>query len=109
MMTRSQTRSNTGKYIKYVLEQPPILFTIVNILYTNHCKKEAGALKLVLKSIVTNDVIDKVFQQTIYAFNLNNPIKERIMRYKFEERRGSTKPRLCTINFNMFYTIRICR
>lgn len=82
MTSSSHTRSNTGRYVKYVLEQPPVLFTIVNILSNNHCKKEAGALKLVLKSNVTNDVIDKVFKQTRYAFHFNNAVKERIMRYK---------------------------
>jgi hypothetical protein len=72
----------TGDNVKFVLEQPPVLCTLVHILEKQNCKEEAFNLKLVFKSNVTNDIVNKVFSNKIYEFNYNITKNERLARFK---------------------------
>jgi hypothetical protein len=85
--------------VKFVLEQPPILFTLVHIFEKQNCKEEAFNLKLVFKSSVTNDIVDRVFSNTIYKFHFNITKNERLARFK------KTFFHLLSVN-KMFLTIR---
>ena len=80
-VTRSHSRYMFGEHVKNVLEQPPILCTLVDILEKQNCSAEACSLKLVLKSCVSNDVIDKAFYKKRYMYHFNIATKERHSRF----------------------------
>jgi hypothetical protein len=80
-ITRSQARLVSGQQAKYVLEQPPVLFTIVNILANHNMTQEACALKQVFKSNVSNEIIDKAFTSTRYTYHYNKAVQEKKKRF----------------------------
>jgi hypothetical protein len=80
-ITRSQARFASGQQAKYVLEQPPVLFTLVNILANQNMKQEALALKQVFKSNVSNEIIDKAFASTRYTYHYTKAVQEKKERF----------------------------
>jgi hypothetical protein len=109
-ITRSQARFASGQQAKYVLEQPPVLFTIVNILANQNLKKEACCLKLVLKSDAVNEIIDKAFTSTRYTYHYNNALAERKKRFvkivahwlNLNQVIGTSKKYKTKITYNLF-------
>ena len=68
-------------YAKRVLEHPPVLSTIVNILNERYLYKEACNLKLVLKSDVTNEIVDRSLADKRYAHDYKCAMQRRIKRF----------------------------
>lgn len=67
--------------IPYVLEQPPIIFALANILKQQHMYEEAINLVIVLQSPRTRFIVYKVFYDVIYRYNFDMTTRSRLIRF----------------------------
>lgn len=67
--------------IKYVLEQPPILFVLANVLKEEALYQEACNLTLVLQSPSSRTIINNVFVDVVYRHHYNNTTHHTFLRF----------------------------
>jgi len=80
-ITRSRSRA-VGQFGKYVLENPPVLFTLANILKDRGLYNESCNLKLVFKSEVTNEIINNSLADKRYEYDYACAMKRRTKRFE---------------------------
>jgi len=79
-ITRSQSHY-VGEMSKFVLEHPPVIFTITNVLKDQNMHKEACNLKLLFKSKTIVEVINKCLAENRYAHDYESAMRDRVKRF----------------------------